>query len=198
MTTVAEIDPREKLVFTHDWVSNHCEKWREHVGHLAGKPGVRGLEIGMYEGRSTLWWLENIVTGEAAKLFAVEPWRDKIGPNLAVFREMGFDSHRLRVFLERAQTALVADWAKHPIFDFAYLDGGKDADSVLQNSVLTWLALKPGGIMIWDDYRWEWRPDVVSPKCEHPPKIGIDAFLAAHVDKFEELHRGWQVIIRKK
>lgn len=190
-------DLRDKLVFTSDWVSSHCDTWAGHLSHLAGKPGVRGIEIGMFEGRSTLWWLERILTGEGSKLYAFEPWREKIQPNLAILREMGFDEHRLQVFFERAQTGLVADWVSPEMVDFAYIDGGKDADQVLQNSVLVWLALKPGGVIIWDDYRWEWREGVVSPYCEHPPKIGIDAFLAAHVGKYEELHRGWQVVIRK-
>lgn len=197
MSAIAEADPREKLVFTQDWVSNHCGKWKEHLSDLIGKPKVSGLEVGVYEGRSSLWWLDNILTGEGSHLVAIEPWRDKFEPNCGVFREI-FGPDRFNLYWGKGQEILMKFGPDLGPFDFAYLDGGKDADTVLQNSVLAWLTLKPGGVLIWDDYRWEWRPDVVSPKCEHPPKIGIDAFLAAHVDKYEELHRGWQVIIRKK
>jgi len=188
---------RDKLVFTSDWVSHHAPVWQELLADVVGKPGALGLEIGVFEGRSALWWLENILTGEGARLKAIEPWRQKFEANLAVLREMGFGEDRLEVFWGHAQEVIRRFHSIRPQLDFAYIDGGKDADAVLQNSVLVWLLLKPGGVLIWDDYRWEWQEGSISPQVAHPPRIGIDAFLSAHDGKFEELHRDWQIAVRK-
>ena len=38
--------------FTWDWVSQDSSVWLEHLGNLKGKPNLRALEVGSYEGRS--------------------------------------------------------------------------------------------------------------------------------------------------
>lgn len=200
METTAKKSLSENLVFTSNWISARTKNWEEALSHLKGKPNIKGLEIGVYEGRSLAWWYENILTGENNSMFAVEPWREKFEPNLKRFRDHGYDQSKLDVAFTTGQKALMsyATNEQYP-FDFAYIDGGKDADTVLQNSILTWLQLKPGGIIIWDDYEWKWTEGSIIPE-EIPllPKVGIDAFLSAHEGKYEELHRDWQIIIKKK
>ena len=62
------------------------------------------------------------------------------------------------------------------------------------DAVLGFELLKPGGVMIFDDYLWESMPRPIER-----PKIAVDAFLAAYADKLEVLQpRGWQIAIRKK
>jgi len=189
----------DRLTFTSDWVSWQTAKWMTHLEHLVGQPHVHGLEVGVYEGRSSLWWLENILTGPGSTLTGIEPCRAFIEPNLKVMREAGISENRYYVHFGMAQSVLAGRPLDARKFDFAYIDGGKEADCVLQNSVLTWLHLAPGAILIWDDYQWEWKPDNPGPelKPDQLPRVGIDAFLSAHAGRYEELHRGWQIIIRK-
>ena len=57
---------------------------------------------------------------------------------------------------------------------------------------MSWPLLNGGGIMIFVDYEW-----TVAPVEIERPKAGIDAFLAAQVGQFRELHRKHQVIVEK-
>lgn len=185
------------LTFTSDWVGNHPDTWRKHLSRFTGKPGVRGLEIGVYEGRSAVWWIENILTGPGAKLTTIEKCRERFAGNLQTIRAFGIGPDRLYNIWGVAQDVLSRAHHRFDPLDFAYIDGGKEADNVLQNSVLVWLLLKPGGILIWDDYQWEWKDGSVAEQPSHPPALGIDSFLSAHQGRYTELHRGWQIIIRK-
>lgn len=200
MSPVAEIPTirsmAEHLTFTADWMKSHVGIWRDSLGHLIDRPNVRGLEVGVYEGRSAVWWLENILTGAGSKLTTIEVWREKFEPNLKTIRAFGVNEDRLVNIWGRAQDVLFQSGQIEPL-DFAYLDGGKEAADVLQNSVLVWLLLKPGGILIWDDYEWEWKDESITTRPSLPPKIGIDAFLSAHQGRFTECHRDWQIIVRK-
>src|SRR5262245_40452971 len=54
--------------FTVDWHSHNISHWRRILERYRGQVGVRVLEIGSYEGRSTVWLLENILTHETAHI----------------------------------------------------------------------------------------------------------------------------------
>src|SRR5215217_4636944 len=44
----------DQPVFTTDWISPFQESMLKHLGHLKGKPNVKFLEIGSFEGRSAI------------------------------------------------------------------------------------------------------------------------------------------------
>ena len=77
-------------------------------------------------------------------------------------------------------------------FDFAYIDASHEAADVLADAVLTWPLLKPGGLLGFDDYEWHLNPDP-----EQRPGPGIDAFLSALRGRYDLVHKGYQVWIRK-
>ena len=188
----------DEMTFTTDWVTNQEGSWRELLGHLVGTP-ARGLEAGVFEGRSSQWWLKNLLTHPDASLYAMDPWIEKSRENVALIQadpvhgpKFTFDGRRGQV----AMADLIAR-GQSGTFDFVYLDCGKEAHSVLEQSVLAWLLLKPGGIAIWDDYRWRWADGRTEQKPVHPPSIAIDAFVAAYADFAEEIHRGWQLAMKK-
>lgn len=53
--------------------------------------------------------------------------------------------------------------------------------------------LRPGGYLIFDDYKWH-RPEVVRV----PPGPAINGFLAAYNPWIELIHKDYQVIVRKR
>jgi hypothetical protein len=62
----------------------------------------------------------------------------------------------------------------------------------MEDAVLAFAVLKPGGIMILDDY---------TDNKEHDnncPKPAINAFLAAYANEVQVLHAGWQVILKRR
>lgn len=74
--------------------------------------------------------------------------------------------------------------------DLIYID--HVAKEVLSQAAVLWSKLKPGGLMLFDDYRW------TDPKVPDPPKAGIDAFLSLWHAHLEVVHHDYQVLVRKK
>lgn len=192
----------QDLKFTTDWTTNNTEIWRKHLNPLIHKPGVRGLEVGTWEGRSTAWLLENITTGTGATLMTIDRDHSRFEANREILIEK-YGEGRLHVVTDDAFHALVHHLAMDlPPFDFIYLDGPKDAGDLVDQAVLCWKSLKPGGVLIFDDYLWPGQgPPLFENLPRHysnPPRIGIDAFMQTHYLAFDLLHKGWQIIIRKK
>ncbi|HSQ55143.1 MAG TPA: class I SAM-dependent methyltransferase [Gemmata sp.] len=77
-------------------------------------------------------------------------------------------------------------------YDLIYIDGSHEAADVLADAVLTWPLLRPGGLVGFDDYEW--------PMCseeERRPTAAVNAFLTCMKGKFEEVHRGYPLWVRK-
>lgn len=81
------------------------------------------------------------------------------------------------------------DW-----FDFAYIDGDHEAMNVLEDAVLCFRLVKPGGVMIFDDVLWQ---DPHNWGVRLFPKLAVDAFLTMYEHRIEILHRGYQVFVRR-
>jgi predicted O-methyltransferase YrrM len=166
------------------------------------------LEIGAYEGRSTVWFLEHVVTGAGSKLTSVDTWLGSIendpGEMSAVWERFQTNTHghvdagRLHVVVSKsqqflaAQVAIVPDDAR-PQFDIIYVDGSHAAPDVLSDAVLSWALLAPDGILVFDDYWWSGMYTE-----QDRPRFAIDSFLACFLGQYDELHRGYQVVIRKR
>ena len=66
--------------FSTDWFSMNIPLWKKLLKEFKGKPGVNYLEIGLFEGRSFFWMLENILThptstaGQRARAAACKPF----------------------------------------------------------------------------------------------------------------------------
>lgn len=83
-------------------------------------------------------------------------------------------------------------------FDWIYLDGAKEVARVLDQSVLAWRMLKEGGILIWDDYPWQWTKGCMSIRSTMPPGPAIDAFLSIYAGELKVISRGLQVAVRRQ
>jgi len=151
------------------------------------------LEIGSWEGRSTLFFLNFFPLSRITCLDIFMLGNDGLFDANVMQRH----SHRVRKIASRSITALdrFATREKRS-FDFIYVDGSHERDDVMMDTLLSWRLLKVGGTLIWDDY------DIISamPGCFNrgeDPKPAIDAFLAWREGEYELLHVGYQVIVKK-
>ena len=135
----------------------------------------RVVEIGSFEGRSTTWIARNLLT-PGSTLHCIDPWGSE-----AVFERFKANIAELpnadavQVIRQRSDKALMTLGAQGLVAEFVYIDGCHFAPDVLTDLVLAFQILRPGGLIICDDYLWEdaafdhgdirWRP-----------KIAVDAF----------------------
>ena len=177
-----------------DWFSANIPVWQAALAEFKGRPGVNYLEIGCFEGRSAVWMLENVLTDSQSKLTCIDPYQEHIGADVM---------NRFLANVERAgassRTTLVRGFSQEKLrdlpldaFDIIYVDGDHRAAPVLEDAVLSWRLLKVGGLLIFDDYRWE----VTQPPAERP-LMAIDFFTETFRDRIEIVHRDYQLILRK-
>jgi len=178
--------------FTREMSSNFFSLWKKHLAQFAHKEGLNFLEIGTYEGRSALWLLENVLTHPTSMLTCIDPWTG----NQNIFTRF---SNNIKKYIKKIN--VVRDFSSNalrkyelvPFFDVIYIDGCHNARCVIEDMVLSFPLLKPGGLMIIDDYKW--RRDLPE---EERPQLAADTFLKIFKNKLKVLHEGYQMIIKKK
>ncbi len=172
--------------FTHDWFTHNIPVWTERLQRFVNTP-VNALEIGSFEGMSTCWLLDYILTHPEAKLTCIDLYfQDNFDLNVA---KTGSPEKIIKIAAESHET--LAGLTPNA-YDLIYIDGNHLADHAQQDAVLAWPLLKPGGILVFDDYEWS---DANHPGQE--TKLGIDAFMATVQPEIEILHQGYQLIARK-
>jgi predicted O-methyltransferase YrrM len=194
---------RDDYELTEDWFTHKSPAFITAVEPFKGKPDLRYLEIGVFQGMSTIWMLENILTDPTSRITAIDifqVWPE--GSFRGVFSEeqrqiflrnieRAGGTGRVTTLTEFSQTAL----RRLPLgsYDIIYIDGAHGSPEVLEDAVLSLRLLKKGGILIFDDYRWE-----VDKPYMTRPKYAIDMFIKFYGDRFELLHNDSQLILRLK
>lgn len=178
------------MEFTDDFFSRHICIWEDLFSQL--KP-ERAIEIGSYEGRSAQWLLDNI---PRLKLTCIDTW-DNTGIAEGLYStnaEKIFDSKvggRVKKIKGKSGKILVT--LKGP-YDLIYIDGDHSASAVLEDMVLSFRLLRPGGIMICDDYTGGWGRNPLDY-----PKFAIDSFINCYWNKLDILtYPPHQIFIVKK
>jgi predicted O-methyltransferase YrrM len=194
-STIEEVDARvaRELVsepgysFTRDFLTHVVVNWGILRDEYRDQPGVRMLEIGSFEGRSAVWFLENVLTHPTSSLVCVDTFEAG---------DARFD-HNIRVSGSAEKVTKLkgpSETVVWPLpresFDLAYVDGDHHAGAVLMDGMLSWQRLKPGGVMIFDDY---WMDKIPGNR----PQMAIDVFLEMFEQQYRALLKGNQVILRK-
>ena len=177
--------------FTQDYFTSNIPKWKEILKSFKGQPNIHYLEIGVSEGRSSLWMLENILTHSTARITCLDIFVDneKYERFLSNLEMSGF-SDKTTMIKGRSQISLRA--LPLSSYDIVYIDGSHTAPDVILDASLSWDLLKKSGIMIFDDYMWEWeRPP------QDRPKIAIEAFLRIFKKELQVIHQEYQILIKK-
>jgi predicted O-methyltransferase YrrM len=190
--SLKENDYAKKYKFSADWFSYNIPIWERILERFKGKPDIHYLEIGVFEGRSAFWMLENILTHSTSRLTCIDIFPKQIEERFyANLKKSGFED-KVTVVKGMSQKALKR--FSENSFDIIYIDGGHTADNVLSDAVLSWPLLKEEGIMIFDDYLLRYMK--YSPHMK--PKIAIDAFITVYINHIEIIRRAYQVVLKKR
>lgn len=172
------------MAFREDWFSQNIPFFEAFAGGLKGAP-CRIVEIGTHEGRSTVWFAQNLATHVDARIDTVDTkpqptTAENLAPYPSITQHLGHSFKVLRTLPLRE-------------YDLAYIDGSHWTIPVLEDAVHCFRLVKKGGLIAFDDYHWD------DPRFnqEGTPKPAIDAFLALYQRKIEVLHISHMVWVRK-
>jgi hypothetical protein len=184
-----------------DWFTRHIPIWEIALSPYKGRPDIQYLEIGVFEGRASVWMLENILTHPTSKFTAMDPFI-KGGNNVSgeVIKQRFISN--VKAAGGEGRTTLIVGYSqvelrKLPLdsFDIIYIDGSHFPADVLEDAVLSWRLLKIGGLMIFDDY-------ALQANCGQPNEINpmpaINAFIILNRASLDLIHCDYQAMIRKR
>jgi predicted O-methyltransferase YrrM len=186
--------------FTNNWFASNMPAWRRLLSQT--KP-AKLLEVGSYEGASACFLIETCAAKGPIELHCIDTWEGGIEHKSGGTFEADMSAVESRF---HQNTRLALENAPHPVdlvlhrgysapclaalvtagksgyFDFCYVDGSHQASDVLADAVLSFMLLRVGGILVFDDYLWAERlPYGTDPlRC---PKPAIDAFTNLYARK---------------
>ncbi|MGL6283878.1 MAG: class I SAM-dependent methyltransferase, partial [Microcoleaceae cyanobacterium] len=198
-----EFCQNKKFQYTQDWFSHNIPIWSQVLQRFVNQPDLNFLEVGSWEGRSTCWLLDQILTHPSAKITCVDTFvgsvehqnyesgylqslEDRFDFNIA---QTGFSD---QVEKQKGSSQIVLRSLPLNHYDFYYVDGSHLAPDVLEDIMLGWRLVKVNGIIIFDDYNLK-----LSEKPTENVKLAVDAFYAVFQEKIKLLYQGYQVIIEK-
>lgn len=183
--------------FDHNWFAQNEQNLTNLFQGYDGTPALNILEIGSFEGRSTVWFLDNV---KECNITCIDTWnggmdhdRNSNDINFKTVKDnfdFNIEQHkdRVRVIQNTSLNGLTLLYTENKKFDFVFIDGSHLAADVLSDLVLSWNLLNVGGLVYCDDYFWGHNksdPDN-APLFNfvfHTPKLGIDSFINTYGNK---------------
>ncbi|GBC00219.1 hypothetical protein RclHR1_03790012 [Rhizophagus clarus] len=185
--------------FTKKWFERHIPRWEKTLDGLKKKnEKISVLEIGVFEGRAAVWVLDELFKNPESKLITIDTFKNIFVNNdyESTFRKNIKESgkeNQVEIIKSNPFDALTKmNYEKRMKFDFIYVDGLLFSCDVLEGIVLSWNLLKEGGIMILDNYEWDYFEEEFNN-----PRIAIDSFLKIYQGKIEVIFKRFQVAVRK-
>ncbi|CAB4397985.1 hypothetical protein RhiirA1_361026 [Rhizophagus irregularis] len=186
--------------FTKKWFERHIPMWEKTLSDLKNNnKKINVLQIGVFEGRATVWILDELFKNMESRLTTIDTF-ENIFVNYdyeETFREnikeSGKDS-QVDIIKSNPSDALTKlKYEKSIKFDFIYVDGcSLISCDVLNDIIISWNLLKEGGIMILDNYEWDYFEEEFNN-----PRLAIDSFLRNFQQHIEVIFKRFQVAVKK-
>ncbi len=173
--------------FTSNWLTNNLPHWQQHLQPWIEQPGVQALEIGSYQGMSTCWLLDRVLTHSSSRITCIDLYfQDEFYTNLDKARAGD------RVIQLTGKSVNVLRSLPSQAYDFIYIDGSHLALDAFSDALLSWPLLKVGGLLMFDDYKFT---DVNNPFED--TQIGIDSFIELFAGQIEIIYKQYQLFLTK-
>jgi predicted O-methyltransferase YrrM len=177
----------KKYQFSQNWNITYAQNWIDHLQEWEGHQGpISYLEVGIYEGRSGCWMLDNVLTHPQSRYTGMDIWVDPKTRDRA-YRNLSRHEPKVRIIEGDSRRQL----RKLPVngFDVVYVDACHLREHVFFDTVLAWDLSRD--LIIWDDYR--------NPNFSHfGVEDAVDSILENIRSEFRVLFRSRQICISKK
>ena len=188
------------LNFTTDWFTDKIPYWISIFNKLNidRKTKLKCLEIGSFQGLSTIFILNYF---KNATITCVDTWEgskehEKLG-HLKISELESYFDRNTKSFGNRIQKVKGTSYSfyeriKDKDYDFIYVDGSHYCDDVMIDALKSFEILKPGGLLIFDDYIW------ISNEYPNEKAIGaINSFLRLKNGKYKIHNVYGQLVLSK-
>jgi predicted O-methyltransferase YrrM len=137
-----------------DWFSSHAFFFKNFMKKLP--ENFKYLEIGSFEGNSAIFVSSTFPKSE---ITCVDPWvnyEENSNTNLA-YVENFFDLNTKNISnIKKIKNTSDNFFTKNKQnYDFIYIDGYHKYEYVFKDCLNSWEVLVPGGVLVCDDYIWE-------------------------------------------
>ncbi len=162
------------------------------------------IEIGVYEGIATSWFLTNLMSNKKSKIIAIDTFEGSPVYNKNIDFNIIEDTFyknikktkrdkQVTVMKMLSHEALITLLKSNKImFDIIFIDASHEARDVISDGILAWKLLKNNGILIFDDYLWD-----KHNQDYFKPKLAIDSFLQIMKPELKLLYSGYQLLVTK-
>jgi SAM-dependent methyltransferase len=188
--------------FTHDYFSGHIPQWREWFAGPIDRNPIEILEIGSWQGGSTLWLLDHVLAVRGGHLTCVDTWEGSSEhtflASLQLSIEELFDLNvsltglQEKVSKIRGASQEVLPGLQPASYDLIYIDGAHESRYVIQDAIQAHRLVRPGGFLLFDDYHYSF------PDSSQDTRRAIDFFISCFASQYEVIGKNSQVLIRRK
>lgn len=200
---------------TINWTGNIMRftvVFHDHIQHSLNRIFTENIvprstiEIGAFEGHTTFNLTSMMVNQNPDyKHYVIDPFtasENLTGKVTSEARTIFMENlesfeykDNIEVLEEKSFTGLIELYLRGIKVDFIYVDGSHFAPDVLQDLVLGFEMLNPGGVILCDD-AVSWR---YGDHIQDSPKLAIDSFIACNWKRLKvlEMPGGYQVAFQK-
>jgi predicted O-methyltransferase YrrM len=193
-----------------NWSTIHHGYWKKLLDSRISTDPFTMIEVGCFEGRSTVWFADYLKNNPKSLLLCLDSWtggeeidRLKLNYDMDVVEtnfRLNINQHPYRnqivTYKNSSEVSLSTLLYKgYQTIDFIYLDGSHTQRDTLVDLTLSLLLIKKGGIIIVDDYQNAMMTNVQALR----PKAAVD-FIVDSFGKevgFSTTPEKQAVIIRK-
>jgi len=155
------------------------------------------LEIGCYEGLSSVYFADNLLNNNNSTLICVDPFNNILNNDhkdlLTGDQEKNFDNNisickntsKITVYKITSDEFFINNTK---LFNFIYIDGCHESEFITRDMENSFKFLEKNGIMWMDDYLGG----------TGGIKNTMDMFLHKYYGQYDLIHKGYQIAIRKK
>jgi cephalosporin hydroxylase len=203
-----------KLNFTNEWFNDSAKDvWDKAIPILNPK---KILEIGSYEGASACYLISKLTNIHSIELHCIDSWKGGAEHKNVIDMKKVYSRFKKNINLTISQTSKTVDLKVHKglsnimlpkllnenglgYFDLIYIDGSHQATDVITDAIMSFLLLKVGGYIIFDDYLWKFNSgSKLDSQILNCPKIAIDSFCNVFFDKIEIIPYSTRQVFVKK
>lgn len=201
------LDPKYSI--HNDWIQNLLKSWADinitpEASELQFSPSDKRLivEIGIYEGASTVWFSDNLLEHPDSRLISIDPFtgseemiRDpEQHPTLSRIEYTARSNVAKSKYPGKVRIEKGCSWDLYPSLkaeftegiDILYIDGAHDSTSVMRDIALYAPHVKSGGAILFDDYGAE------------SVRISVDAAVSSFLTLEKGVLCPWQLWTVKK